>query len=101
MKRNVILSNRAKLKLDNLFLYLENEWSEKVKNEFIGKLNRIIEILSNNPKTFPASKKYPEILRCVLSRQISIFYKFDRKNIYIITVFDNRQNPQKLDNDLI
>ncbi len=33
--RKVVLSNRAKTKLENLLLFLETEWSLSVKNEFI------------------------------------------------------------------
>ncbi len=38
--RKIILSRNAALKLDKLLHYLENEWSEKVKQEFINKLDK-------------------------------------------------------------
>jgi hypothetical protein len=58
--RKIILSKRASKKLEKLLEYLELEWSLKVKNDFIKKLD------------------------------------YDSKNITIVTLFDNRMNPDKL-----
>jgi hypothetical protein len=38
MKREIRLSKRAMNKLDNLLVFLEEEWSAKVKHNFILKL---------------------------------------------------------------
>ena len=38
--RKVILSKRASHKLEKLLEYLESEWSLKVKNDFIVKLDK-------------------------------------------------------------
>jgi plasmid stabilization system protein ParE len=48
--RKVILSKRASSKLEKLLEYLEIEWSENVKQNFIRKLDTTLEII----------KKYPE-----------------------------------------
>lgn len=49
MQRKVILSKRASGKLDNLLLFLEVNWSKRVKEEFLRKLLRVF----NTLKVFP------------------------------------------------
>lgn len=96
MDRKVIISKRASLKLTQLLDYLREEWSDKVRNEFIEKLNRVILIIRKNPEGFEHSKFVKGLHRCVVTKQTSLFYKFDKRNIYIVSLFDNRRNPQRL-----
>ena len=100
MERKIILSKRASQKLDKLLLYLESEWSERVKKNFIKKLDRALDILKENPGSSPESRKSPEIHQCVVTKQTTILYRFDRMKIYVITIFDNRQDPRKLKKEL-
>ena len=32
----------------------------------------------------------------VVTKQTSLFYRFDKKTITIVTIFDNRMNPDRL-----
>jgi len=100
MPRKVIISKRASVKLDRLLTYLEEEWSEKVRNQFIEKLNRAIRIIKKNPDSFEGSKLFKGLNRCVVTKQTSLFYKFDKGNIYIISFFDNSQNPERLTKEI-
>jgi len=45
MKREVKLSTRAMKRLDKLLVFLEEEWSVKVKNDFIKKLDKSLKLL--------------------------------------------------------
>jgi plasmid stabilization system protein ParE len=75
-------------------------WSEKVKSEFIEKFDRSIEIIRAQPEIFPVSKKGKLLRKCVVSKQTIIYYRFNTKQIDIVTIFDTRQNPEKLKMDL-
>ena len=44
--------------------------------------------------------KMPGLRKCVVTRQTTVFYKYSDTTIYIVSLFDNRQNPQSLDNDI-
>ena len=57
MKREVRLSKRAMKRLDKLLVFLEKEWSIKVKNDFIKKLDRSLKQLQEHPTSFPESEK--------------------------------------------
>lgn len=83
-----------------LLKYLEEEWSKKIKNEFIKKLDKIFHQIKINPQNHPQSNKQKGIHKCVITKQTTIYYKYDDKAIYVITLFDNRQDPEKLEKEL-
>jgi len=47
---------------------------------------------------FIASGKQKNIRKAIIDKNNSLFYQVDKKNrrIYLLTFFDNRQNPKKL-----
>ncbi|SHF05081.1 Plasmid stabilization system protein ParE [Psychroflexus salarius] len=100
MKRKVIISKTAEKKLEKLFEYLTEKWSEKIKIEFIQKLDHNIEIIRNQPEIFPESKKGKKLRRCVITKQTTLYYRFNSKRINVVTIFDTRQNPNKLDSGI-
>ncbi len=100
MPRKVILSKRAAIKLNAILSYLEAEWPEKSKRDFIKKLDDTFNRISQNPKAFPASQKFPQIRKCVITKQVSVFYKYNSNKVFIITLFDNRQHPGRLKTEL-
>tara|TARA_R110002124_G_scaffold286766_1_gene468624 strand:- start:55 stop:360 length:306 start_codon:yes stop_codon:yes gene_type:complete len=100
MSRKVKISKTAEKKLDKLFNYLLENWSSKVKSDFIKKLDKSIDIMKVSPESFPKSEKYPGLHKCVFTKQTSVFYRFNSKTIFVVTIFDTRQDPKKLKKDL-
>ena len=101
MIRKIKLSRRASNKLDKLLQYLETEWSIKVKTEFIKKLDKSLSMIQDNPEYFPKSEEVKGLHRCIITKQTTIFYKYDSKYIYVVALFDNRQDPEKLKKEMI
>ncbi|HOZ13539.1 MAG TPA: type II toxin-antitoxin system RelE/ParE family toxin [Tenuifilaceae bacterium] len=100
MKREVRLAKRAMKKLDNLLVYLEKEWSIKVKNDFIVKLDKSLKQIQKLPDSFPESEKVKGLRKCVVTKQTTIFYKYTETSIDIVAIFDNRQSPKSLENEI-
>jgi plasmid stabilization system protein ParE len=96
MKREIRLSKRAMRKLDSLLVYLEEEWSAKVKHEFVLKLDKSLKQIQKLPDSFPESEKIKGLRKCVVTKQTTLFYKYSETTIDVITIFDNRQNPKSL-----
>jgi plasmid stabilization system protein ParE len=73
--RDIVLSKRAAQKLEKLLEYLETEWSERVKNNYIVKFDRIV----NQMGTFPEIGQKSEIIkglhRLVITKQSTIYYR--------------------------
>lgn len=100
MSRKVVISKTAERKLNKLFEYLIKKWSVKVKKDFVEKLDASIEIIKNQPEIFPESKKGKGIRKCVITKQTTLYYRYNSERINIVTVFDTRQNPNKLDKEI-
>ncbi|GAA0870882.1 hypothetical protein GCM10009117_00270 [Gangjinia marincola] len=81
MKRKVVLSKIAEEKLSDVLDYLLNRWSNRVKQEFIRKLDQSVSVIQEHPESFPPSLLIPTLRKCVVTKQISIFYEFDDENI--------------------
>ena len=96
MFKKVVFSKRARRRLEKLLDYLESEWSLKVKNEFIEKLDRCVLQISRHPESCPVSEEFPGLYKCVVTKQTTFYYRIEEKEIQVITFFDNRQDPKKL-----
>ena len=97
MSRRVHISITAKKKLDDLFDYLIENWSIKVKDNFVIKLDKYIETIKNYPESFPESVLENGLRKCVITKQTTLFYRFNSESINIVTIFDTRQNPKKIE----
>jgi plasmid stabilization system protein ParE len=95
--KEIVFSKRATLKLEGLLHYLETEWSLKVKHSFIARLDNALFQIAKMPENCPVSHKKKGVYKCLVSKQTSLFYRINDKEIEIITLFDNRQKPSKLE----
>lgn len=100
MTRKVVISKIAEKKLESLFDYLIEEWSVEVKRKFVERLDSSIEIIKSRPEIFPESKKGNGLRKCVITKQTTLYYRFNSQQINVVTIFDTRQDPQKLDRDI-
>jgi len=98
--RKIILSKRASKRLEKLLDYLEHEWSLKVKNDFIKKLDKSLTQIQKFPDSCQQTSIVKGVHMLVITKQTSIFYLFDSKTITIVTLFDNRMNPDKLKKEM-
>ena len=92
----IIWSDESLKNLDTLITYLEQNWTEKEIGKFLSNLDKRIKLISLNPLIFPSTPKSRNIRRSVLSKQTSIFYRITDDSIEILSIFDTRQNPDKL-----
>lgn len=93
---SLIWSDEALNNLKEIIEYLEKHWTEKEIKKFIQLLEKRLSYIQNNPFLFSESDGGKGLRKSVLSRQTSIFYIVVANQIRIVTVFDNRQNPQRL-----
>ncbi|GGA65181.1 hypothetical protein GCM10008015_02480 [Flavobacterium palustre] len=92
MKREVVITPRAKIEVENIFNYIEAKWNNEIKKKFSTKVNAAIKLIIENPELFPISNTNKKIRKVVISKQTSLFYHFNSKHIVIVSIFDTRQN---------
>jgi plasmid stabilization system protein ParE len=98
----VYFSELAELKLIKLSEYLLENWNLKTRDEFISKLTERIKLISTQPKSCPKSTEFNELYKCVVTKQTTFYYRILSRvdEIEIITIFDTRQHPNKLDKEI-
>lgn len=99
---NVFLSKSAEEKLLKLTEYLLENWGLKAKKDFINKLTEKIDQIALQPQSCPQSSAFKNLYKCVVTKQTTFYYRISAvpKAIEIITIFDTRQNPSKLTNEI-
>lgn len=77
--------------------YLSKEWEPAVLNDFLDRVREIILKIQSTPLLFPLYKKNKSARRCVVTEQITLYYRIvDESTIDLITFWNVYQNPKKL-----
>lgn len=92
----IIWSDEALNNLRDIIDYLEIRWSKKELKKFSKLLDKKLESIKIRPQLYPQSNKSKGLRRCVLSKQTTIYYRLNEFEIRIISLFDNRQHPNKI-----
>jgi hypothetical protein len=76
--------------------YLIKEWTETEAQNFIDQVDEIIYILEQGKVDFQ-NTNYPNVKRCVLRKQITLFYKvIDKKDIELLRFWNNNKDKKNL-----
>ena len=89
-------SHRSKQDLISILTYLEKNWTSQVIKKFLNKVEKKLFLLSEMPYMCRASSVKKNVRRCVLTKQIVLYYRVKENEIELITFFDARQDPEKL-----
>ena len=94
--RKINFSKNAESNLEFILDYLNAKFSKRVLDKFIKNLDKTVFLIQNNPEIFPLSSRNSKLRKCILSKQTTIYYKFSNEEINILSFFDTRQNPTKI-----
>ena len=92
----IIWTSESIQNLEIIINYLRTKWTEREVNNFLAKLDKAVALISTRPKLFRLTKYRSNIRKCVLTKQTTIYYSAESSEIKIMSLFDNRQNPDKL-----
>ena len=95
MAYNIVVTTRCRKKLIKLLIYLEREWGKIVADNFLKKIDRRIQTLSEQPY-IGQSANQDELTRSILvTKHNRLYYRIKFNEIEILNLFDTRQNPSK------
>lgn len=92
----IVWTNKAIANLDFIIEYLARNWTENEISAFFKKLDKRINIIAQRPLLYPLTKNRKNVRRSVLTPQITIYYRINKRAVELLTLFDNRQNPSSL-----
>ena len=94
MKR-VIWTPTARKSLKKTSGFVLELWNEKVLDEFLNQLNSRINQIQQYPELAPKFED-SQIRSLVIHKSITLFYLNSADHIRLLLVWDNRQDPAKL-----
>jgi plasmid stabilization system protein ParE len=92
----VFWTDEAIKNLQSILDYLDYRWTQREIDNFKKKLEKQIELIEKNPKLFPVSEYNPRLRKAVLSKQTTIFYEIADRMIYLVYLFNSRQDTEKI-----
>jgi plasmid stabilization system protein ParE len=88
----ISITDEAKEQVANIADYLASEWSPRIRDNFLHKIDKAVFTISQMPFAFPEAENLPDIRRCVIHKYTSIYYRVKPDEIEILAVWDNRQD---------
>ena|SRR5690606_15619695 len=94
----IVWTRLANITYKEVFENLEWRWTKKEMRNFRDLTNELLEKVKNEQIFHPFANEKLGIRKGKIHKNVSLFYKEDRKNnkIYLITFFNNRMNPKTL-----
>ena len=94
-KYKVIYSKLTESKLLQISDYLLQNWSLQIAEKFQKTFLAKVEFLAKNPKIGRPSSRYHYVRSISITKHNRLHYRFNEHTIFLITIFDTRQNPVK------
>lgn len=98
MAKEIIWTKRASKKFNRILVFLENEWGEKVTENFVIKAFTILELLADQPEIGTLEHQKKKIRGFPLTKHNRLFYRITDTEIILLNIFDSRSNPKKRPN---
>lgn len=96
MAKPVELTEIAEQDLEQITDCLIETWGIDVCNKFITHFEKVSNVISGSPRMYRMINKRARVRMCILTKQNTIYFRERRQKIEILTIFDSRQNPDKL-----
>ncbi len=99
MEIRIEWSEQSERQLKDIFDYYSFEVSPRIARKIINRILDRVSILESNPSAGPKEEllsDYPEEFRYLVESNYKIIYWQKENHITIASVFDCRQNPEKI-----
>jgi len=98
MAKEVVITKLAIDDYDIVVGYLTGKWGINVANNFMDRFDEVVLLISKNTSIFPFVDPIKKMQKCVLTKHNMLYFIEKDEIIEIVTIFDTRQDPQKLTN---
>ena len=92
----IVWTSKSIISYSRIVSYLFSEWGQTSAYNFIDDVDKVLMLISKNPKMFKRSEKYTNIRMGILSPYNMLIYRVKNKTIELIVFWDNRQDSKKL-----
>lgn len=97
MSLRVFWTKESEFTFNDNIDYLTKEWNSTAINNFLDRVDEVVENISKHPKLYPLHRKKTNIYKCVVNDHITLYYRIINKDrIDLITFWNTHQNPENL-----
>ncbi|MBO0930495.1 type II toxin-antitoxin system RelE/ParE family toxin [Fibrella aquatilis] len=87
----IYFSAEAEEQLEAIVSYLGENWSQRVKTDFLAKLSDTLERISQMPDLYRHSEKRPGLRECVLTKHTTLYYRLLSNEIEVVALLPTRR----------
>lgn len=84
MAYKIVVSNRFSQKLGKIFSYLEQNFPEKISEDFLENIDKKLHLLINQPDIGIASSKIKDVRKISLTRFDKLYYQVKGRKIILL-----------------
>lgn len=96
MPKPVRVTKIALADLENVLSYLDSNWGLTVMENFLALYEAKVALVAEYPERYPIIHHKSLLRKAVLTRHNMILYRDKNDYIEIISIFDTRQDPGKI-----
>jgi plasmid stabilization system protein ParE len=91
-------SEKSKDDIIEIIDYLIDNWGKNSAKKFKNTVLNSIDLISKMPTLYPLTEYRDNVRRCIVVKQVSMYYQVNEaeNEIYIVRFYDNRKDPDKL-----
>jgi plasmid stabilization system protein ParE len=93
---NVVWTQEAKDSFNENVFFLEREWNEAAIENFIERTDQCIAAIEKHPLLYPVINKKKGTHKCLITKQVSLYYRCRGNTVELITFRNNYRNPKNL-----
>lgn len=91
-------TSTSKVTYLDVLSYLDENWTKRELQNFVDTVEKVISQIVAEPYMFEASNKKKNIRKGFVTKYNTLYYRIKprKKEIELLTFWDNRQDPNKL-----
>ena len=95
MAKEIVWTKRANSKFNSIIGYLEEEWGDKVTENFVIRTYDILDLISDQPLLGTLENQERNIRGFLITKHNRLFCRVTEKELILLNFFDNRQGSKK------
>lgn len=96
MNNQLVWSSAAENDFVSVLSYLTSRWNRNVAENFEQLVDHNIKLILHDPLQFAYYSRSFQIRKCILTKHNTLYYNYDSGIVYLLRIYDTRQNPHKL-----
>ena len=93
---NIIWTNLARITYVEILENLKVRWTKKEMKAFYDLTNHVLSQIYSEKVEFPYAIEQLGVKKAIIHHNVSLYFKIENQNIYLVTFFNNRMNPETL-----